>query len=83
MCVNIKKDEQDREFAPGMVLTIEPGLYIAEDAPVAEQYRGIGIRIEDDVLVTEKRARKPQCQRTKRHCRHRSTNAGELKGAAH
>ncbi|MCG7571931.1 Xaa-Pro aminopeptidase [Pseudoalteromonas sp. CNC9-20] len=49
-----KKDEQDREFAPGMVLTIEPGLYIAEDALVAEQYRGIGIRIEDDVLVTEK-----------------------------
>ena len=37
-----------------MVLTIEPGLYIAEDDMDApEAYRGIGIRIEDDVLVTE------------------------------
>jgi Xaa-Pro aminopeptidase len=36
-----------------MVLTVEPGIYIAEDAEgVAEQFRGIGIRIEDDVLVT-------------------------------
>ncbi|WP_105253564.1 Xaa-Pro aminopeptidase [Pseudoalteromonas sp. T1lg75] len=48
-----KQDEKDRPFEQGMVLTIEPGLYISEDAPVAEQYRGIGIRIEDDVLVTE------------------------------
>ena len=42
---------------PGMVLTVEPGLYIAPDAEVANetaaQFRGIGIRIEDDVLVTE------------------------------
>src|SRR2546426_3393109 len=39
---------------PGMVLTVEPGLYIpagAEDVPAP--YRGVGIRIEDDVLVTE------------------------------
>jgi Xaa-Pro aminopeptidase len=38
---------------PGMVLTVEPGLYIAEDAEgVDDRYRGIGVRIEDDVLVT-------------------------------
>ena len=36
-----------------MVFTIEPGLYIAPGTPgVLEKYRGIGIRIEDDVLVT-------------------------------
>ncbi|MBV9773907.1 MAG: aminopeptidase P N-terminal domain-containing protein [Gemmatimonadetes bacterium] len=39
-------------FEPGMVLTIEPGLYIAEDADVPEAFRGIGVRIEDDVAVT-------------------------------
>jgi Xaa-Pro aminopeptidase len=41
-----------RPLEPGMVLTIEPGLYIAEDAPVPEELRGIGVRIEDDILVT-------------------------------
>jgi len=36
-----------------MILTVEPGIYIAEDAEgVEERYRGIGVRIEDDVLVT-------------------------------
>ena len=47
-----KQDEADRAFEPGMVLTIEPGLYFDEDAEIPEQFKGIGIRIEDDLLVT-------------------------------
>jgi Xaa-Pro aminopeptidase len=42
-----------RPLEPGMVFTIEPGLYVADDAQEApESLRGIGVRIEDDVLVT-------------------------------
>ena len=42
-----------RTFAPGMMLTVEPGLYIRPADDVPEALRGIGVRIEDDVLVTE------------------------------
>ena len=39
-------------LAPGMVVTVEPGLYIRPSAKVPERFHTIGIRIEDDVLVT-------------------------------
>lgn len=42
-----------RPLVEGMILTVEPGLYIrADDDTVPERFRGIGIRIEDDILVT-------------------------------
>jgi Xaa-Pro aminopeptidase len=49
-----KLDGQPRPFAEGMVMTVEPGLYIAPDTTgVDPRFLGIGIRIEDDVLVGE------------------------------
>ncbi|MBL0704817.1 aminopeptidase P family protein [Sinomonas sp. JC656] len=43
----------DGELTPGMVFTIEPGLYFkAEDLAIPAEYRGIGVRIEDDILMT-------------------------------
>ncbi|CAN1219413.1 Intermediate cleaving peptidase 55, mitochondrial [Linum perenne] len=43
----------DRPLKPGVVITIEPGVYVPPSSDVPERYKGIGIRIEDEVLITE------------------------------
>ena len=46
-------DKQSRALEPGVVMTVEPGIYISPDTKdIPEKYLGIGVRIEDDVLCT-------------------------------
>ncbi len=45
--------KEPRPLAPGVVITVEPGIYVAADTEgIPDKYRGIGVRIEDDVLIT-------------------------------
>ena len=44
---------EDRPLEAGMVMTVEPGLYISESADVEQKFKGIGIRIEDNIVLTE------------------------------
>ena len=46
------EDGDYMKFKPGMVTTVEPGIYISSSSNVEDKWKGIGIRIEDDILVT-------------------------------
>ncbi|MGE4231916.1 MAG: aminopeptidase P N-terminal domain-containing protein [Bacteriovoracia bacterium] len=53
-CGLYSKQNEPRKLEPGMVFTIEPGFYVLfDDMQVPEKYRGIGVRIEDDILITQ------------------------------
>ena len=54
-CAHARKEQYaDAVLEPGMILTVEPGFYIQpDDTLFPEEYRGIGVRIEDNILVTE------------------------------
>lgn len=47
-----QKNGEPRKLEPGMVFTIEPGLYVLRDDANNPAYRGIGVRIEDDIVIT-------------------------------
>mgnify|MGYP001370729876 FL=1 len=47
------EDDDFMKFKPGMITTIEPGIYISNSMDVDNKWKGIGVRIEDDILVTK------------------------------
>lgn len=51
--VGASRADRHRPLEVGMVMTVEPGLYLSEKLAIPEQYKGIGIRIEDDIVITE------------------------------
>lgn len=54
-CPYFDRNGKSLELRPGMVFTVEPGVYfLPDDTSVAPKWRGLGVRIEDDVLVTSK-----------------------------
>ncbi len=71
------------QLKPGMVLTVEPGLYFqVDDLTVPAKYRGIGVRIEDDVLVTAKGCRNLSADIPSRARRGRSVDDEDLEARA-
>ncbi len=49
-----RSEGEHRSLEPGMAFTVEPGVYVAsDDQDVSDEFRGIGVRIEDDVVITE------------------------------
>ncbi|MBT3548713.1 MAG: M24 family metallopeptidase [Gammaproteobacteria bacterium] len=48
-----KEDKKPVKLKPGMIFTVEPGLYIRADNSISKKFHDIGIRIEDDILVTK------------------------------
>ncbi len=50
----LEEDLTEMKFRPGMVFTVEPGLYLGLNDPnIPSEFKGIGIRIEDDILITD------------------------------